>query len=247
MLATIKAEFRKLLTIRSTYAITILALILIGFIAFYGMGWKGGPMLPPTRFEDAALNLISIMGIFVGIVAILLITHEYRYNTVSYTLTASNSRMKVLIAKILVMTVFSIVVTAITVGFGLGLLALGAHMNNVVVTSKHFDLYSVAWRTTAYMVMGTLAGLVFGFLSRSVVFAIVAYFAFPTTVEPLLNNLLKVNANYLPFMAQNQILAPAGANDPHMYSPLASAGVFGAYLLGAWIIATILFIRRDAN
>ncbi|HSD55909.1 MAG TPA: ABC transporter permease [Candidatus Saccharimonadales bacterium] len=247
MIAAIKAEFRKLLTIRSTYVITLLATLLIGFIAFWGMGWKGGPTIPPVGLHNAALNLISVMGIFSGIIAILLITHEYRYNTIAYTLTSSNSRMKVLLAKMFVMTTFSIVVTIFTVAISVGLVVLGAKMNDVTILPQQFELYSVAWRTLVYMVMGSLAGLAIGFLSRSVVFAIVAYFAFPTTVEPLLHGLLKVSNNYLPFAAQNQIIAPTGALDSNMYSPLASAAVFGAYLLGAWIVATVLFIRRDAN
>ena len=246
MLATIKAEFRKLLTIRSTYAITILSLLLIAFIAFWGMGWHGGPVLAPSRFQDAVLNLISVMGIFSGIVAILLVTHEYRYSTIAYTLTASNSRMKVMVAKMLVLTVYAIIVTGLVIGLGLVSLVAGAHMNDVRILPQHFDTYSIVWRSLAYMVTSVLAGLVFGFLSRSVVFAIVAYFAFPTTVEPLLHNLVKVSSNYLPFSAQNQIISPV-PNQPGVYSPLASLGVFCAYLGVAWLISTVLFVKRDAN
>lgn len=246
MLATIKAEFRKLLTIRSTYAITILSLLLIAFIAFWGMGWHGGDFLGPTRFQSAALNLISVMGIFSGIVAILLVTHEYRYNTISYTLTASNSRLKVMLAKMLVLSVYAVIATALVIAIGMAGLALGAHMNHVKITPQNFDVYSVAWRSVVYMITSVLAGLVFGFLSRSVVFAIVAYFAFPSTVEPLLHNLVKVSSNYLPFMAQNQIISSA-TDIPGMYSPLASLGVFCAYLGAAWIVATVLFVKRDAN
>ena len=183
MLATIKAEFRKLLTIRSTYAITILSLLLIGFIAFWGMGWHGGPVLTPTRFQDAAFNLLSIMGIFSGIIAILLITHEYRYNTIAYTLTASNSRMKVLLAKMFVVSIYSLVITAITIAFGLGCLALGAHMNHVNIAAQQFDIYSVAWRSIVYMVTGVLAGLVIGFLSRSVVSVSYTHLTLPTNRE----------------------------------------------------------------
>jgi len=42
MIPALKAEFRKLLTVRSTYVITGLALLAIGFVSLYAEGIKGG-------------------------------------------------------------------------------------------------------------------------------------------------------------------------------------------------------------
>jgi ABC-2 type transport system permease protein len=246
MLATIKAEFRKLLTIRSTYFIVALALLLTGFIAFYGMGYKSEHIIPANMFREYILNCVSIVQVFGGIVAILLITHEYRYNTIAYTLTSSNSRLKVLLSKMLVVTVFAVILSVVAAAFVGALIALGAHFAHHSVITTGLDYGDIALKSTVFTVTGVLAALVIGFLARSVVFAIVAYFLIPTTVEPLLNNLLKVSTNYLPFMAQNQIIMN-NAGDPKVFSPLASAGVFCAYILGAWIIATFFFVRKDAN
>lgn len=244
MLATIKAEFRKLVTIRSTYFINILALLLIGFIAFYGMGYKSASLITVDMLQSYVLNCISIVQIFGGIVAILLITHEYRYNTIAYTLTTSNKRMKVLFAKIFITGIYAAILGVVAAVLSGLLVVWGAHVAGHTIQTDNFAYWEIAWKSMLFIVSGVLAGLVFGFLARSVVFAIVAYFLIPTTVEPLLNGLLKVNSNYLPFMAQNQIIMDGG---PKAFSPIASAGVFGAYLLGAWIIASILFVRKDAN
>lgn len=246
MIPAIRAEARKLLTIRSTYVITGLALLLIGFIAVYGMGYKSEPILgPPGVFQSNILNCISIMQIFVAIVAMLLITHEYRYNTIMYALTSSNNRLKVLFAKFTVVTLFSAVVTILTLLFIVGGILLGLQLAGHELGTQNVDVYSVLWRSLAFVVSGALAGLVFGFLSRSIVFAIVAFFLLPTTIEPLLHSLLKVNSNYLPFSVQNQIIMPG--NTPDTLSAVASFGVFMAYLVGAWIVASVLFVRRDAN
>jgi ABC-2 type transport system permease protein len=244
MLAAIRSEFRKLLTVRSTYAISGIAILLTGFIAFYGMGFHSWPGdQPPTQLQDQVMNIISIYQIFAAIVAILLIAHEYRYNTIMYTLTISNRRLKVLFAKMLVITIYGAVITLIALGTAFPEIMLGVKASGHHLGVQHVALLSVIWRSLVFTISGALTGLVFGFLSRSVVFAIVAFFVLPTTIEPLLHGLLNISNNYLPFASQSQILTTG----PGTNSPLASAGVFLAYLAGAWIIATVLFMRRDAN
>lgn len=245
MLSILRAEFRKLLTVRSTYAITGFALLLVGFIAFYGMGYSSwGSDQTNEALQSHILNAISIYQVFAGIVAMLLITHEYRYNTIMHTLTISNSRMKVLLAKIIVATAYAVAFTLVgLVLTGLEIVAgikVGGHELGV----QHLAIYSMLWRSLVFVCSGVLAGLALGFLSRSIVFALTAFFIIPSTIEPLLHLVLKVNSNYLPFTVQSQIITPGG---PGAYSALASAGVFTAYLLGVWIIAAILFVRRDAN
>src|ERR1700690_563954 len=101
MVPTLKAEFRKLFTIRSTYGWILLAFVLVGIFSFYGEGFKDSAQLMqhPKLAEGGSLfiagtitQMASFVGLFGGIIALLLITHEYRYNTITYTLTASNSR-----------------------------------------------------------------------------------------------------------------------------------------------------------
>src|ERR1700744_3733974 len=106
MIATLKAEFRKLLTVRSTYVITGLVLVLVIFVAFYVEGWRldSAGLRDPTQLAGDVTGALMIT-VFGAIVAILLMTHEYRYNTIMYTLTSSNSRSKVFISKFIVVSV----------------------------------------------------------------------------------------------------------------------------------------------
>jgi ABC-2 type transport system permease protein len=244
MIATLFAEFRKLLSIRSTYILSGVGLLLAGFLSFWGTGYKGGPIYMPNALQNAASDGVSIVSIFVGIVAILLICHEYRYNTISYTLTASNSRLKVLLAKFLVVAGYSLVMTLITIVLSIALVTWGAHIAGNSLGTQTIDVYPLLWKTLAYMIGGAWLGLILGFLSRSVVFAIIVYFVLPA-IEPILHGLLKVSNNYMPSATQAQILQTTSS--PDVFSPLASAGVFGLYLLGTFIVATVLFMRRDAN
>ena len=246
MIAALYAEFRKFMTVRSTYIVSVLGLVLAGFIAFWGIGYKGSPDLlrQSDALQRASMDVVSIVGVFVGILAILLICHEYRYNTISYTLTTSNSRFRVLLAKLITTGAYALIMTFIALAVGMALVALGANMAGHSLGTQTIDLYSLIWKTVAYMIGSAWLGLILGFLSRSLVFAIVAYFLIPT-LEPLLNGLLKISNNYLPNAAQNQILQTASS--PDVFSPLASLGVFSIYLAVGFIASAFLFLKRDAN
>lgn len=243
MISSFKAEFRKLLTVRSTYAITLAVLALIGLIATL-TAYKDAPKFGAGNLQGAILNGIGIAEVLGGIVAILLITHEYRYNLIDYSLTITNRRIKLVIAKLMTMTCYSVVLTLMAVVAAWGFTLLGVHLKGVAIVPQHLEVVSVICKSLAYVTGGIWAGLLFGFLFRSVVMAIVVYFVVPTMVEPLLHTLLKVSSNYLPFSAQNQITMPHAKG---MFSPLASFGVFLAYLAAGWVVALILFYRRDAN
>src|SRR5665213_4567341 len=126
MIPALKSEFKKLLTVRSTYLLSLGFLLLVGFLAFYVQGFKNVPTetLSPIDHAKASLflagtitqfaNVISVAG---GLIGLLLLTHEYRYNTIVYTLSASNSRSKVLAAKIIAaltyVFAFSVVATVV--------------------------------------------------------------------------------------------------------------------------------------
>ena len=94
MIPTLKAEFKKLLSVRSTYLTSLAALLFVaGLIAFYGQGFKTEPKDLNSLFLVGTITIFSnITAIAGAIIALLLLAHEYRYNTIVYTLTASNSR-----------------------------------------------------------------------------------------------------------------------------------------------------------
>lgn len=101
MLAALKSEFRKFLTVRSTYIVTGLIIAAVAFFSIYVFGYQFGIATPdnPRYLYDVIYNVIGIFVTFSAILAILLVTHEYRYNTINYTLTSSRSRVKVLLSK----------------------------------------------------------------------------------------------------------------------------------------------------
>lgn len=240
MIPTLRAEFRKLFTVRSTYIISSIALLLIAFLSFYTEGYRAMAPLPEWRFLID--NVSTTVSIFVAIIAILLMGHEYRYNTITYTLTATNSRTKVLLAKICAVIAFAIGLTIVAWLLSAGTYWLGVQLspNQIqgwLTPAWHWD---ALWRGLFFVVGFGLLALVLAFLFRHLVGAIAALFILPM-IEGMLSPLLKENTKYLPFGLLDQV------HTGMVWKPLTAALLFTAYLGVAWLLAWYLFLRRDAS
>lgn len=252
MMPSVKSELRKLLSIRSTYILTFLALGFMVLISFYGEAFSltgdslTAALKDPHELNNIIVNsLSSIPLIFVSIAAVLLITHEYRYNTIMHSLTITNRRGKVLVGKIVAITIYSLVMTAV-IGVLAPLMANWAfvlHGHHLV--TQNIPYSSLVWRGLYYGWTSTLAALVIGVLARSQVVAIAALFVIPTVEVIVGNLLLKAKQVYLPFTgASNAILTPPERG--HLSYDHAAI-LFGLYLVVAWAVAWALFLKRDAN
>jgi len=241
MIPLLRAECRKLLSVRSTYVISAIALLLVAFLSFYTEGYRG-LFAHEMWLIDLIANVSTTITIFVAIIAILLMGHEYRYSTITYTLTSANSRTKVMFAKIL--TVFGFTLLFTVVAWILAVLAYLAGMSLSPNEGQMWVTPELTWASIwrgAYLVVGFgLIGLLLAFLFRHLVGAIAALFIWPT-VEMLLSPLLKENARYLPFSLLEQV---HGGN---IWSPVTAAFLFAAYLATLWLIAWYIFSKRDAN
>jgi ABC-2 type transport system permease protein len=192
------------------------------------------------------------------LIGLLLLTHEYRYNTIVYTITASNSRNKVLASKVisifLYVFIFSLLASIIAIGLLFAGAAAGGH------TLIHQDInYLTFLAKCVFLAEGfAMGGLLFAALIRNQVGAIAALFIIPNPVEGILSLLLKHNSVYLPFTALQQVAQgpiiknvqaghPAPESSTGYLSAPKGALVFLAYLIGGWIVAWYLFLRRDAN
>jgi ABC-2 type transport system permease protein len=252
MIDAIRSELRKLLTVRSTYIILGLMLLLIIFFAFYGEGIQGGQQLARNRhmLANESLQAISVIGLLGAIVGILLMTHEYRYNMITYSLTASRSRSRVLFAKIIVITLFAIVLSILAGILAPVLTYLGGHVvKGVVMAPQEIPILSILLRVLFVGWGYAMFALLIAALVRSQVGAITAFLFMPVTIEPLLGLLLKHNAIYLPYSALQQVLSPeaAMAAGSHALSSPMAALVALIYIVVGWAVAFVLFIRRDAN
>ncbi|HSX05258.1 MAG TPA: ABC transporter permease [Candidatus Saccharimonadales bacterium] len=244
MIPALKSEFRKLLTVRSTYFIVIIALLIVSLFAGYIDGFRGEVGQHANLIRSESANAIVFVGFILAFAGMLLVGHEYRYNTIMYTLASSNRRYKVLLAKLITISIFALAASLVVVVFApLCTIAGGA------LHGRSFGLGSIDWGLVGRCLFCGWGYAVYAFIFiaiiRSQVGAIVTFLLLPLIGENILSLLLKHNAKYLPFNAVQSVAAPMGLGN-HTTATQSILTVL-AYISVGLIISVVLFLRRDAN
>ena len=254
MINQLISEFRKLLTVRSTYFISLFILVVVTIMSFWVQGYKYDGVQGNLLFQDSLLGVSNVVGFFTAIVAILLVTHEYRYNTIVYTLTQSNSRSKVLLAKVLATVTFVSILTVAAHLLAFALMTLGNNLAGHPLPAQEVN-YGLFFARSLFFSNGfALAGLIFAAAIRNQVATFAVLFVVPNALEGLLNILLKEKSIYLPFSALGEVVNPPpavfGDTGPFVLadlSPGRAAFVYSIYLVIGLVITWLLFLRRDAS
>jgi ABC-2 type transport system permease protein len=249
MTANLKAEFRKIFSVRSTYVILAFVIILEIFFAFYVSGWhvNAHDLHDHNTLANDVVQAVNAVSVFVALMAVLLVTHEYRYNTIMYSLTLSRSRSRVLLAKVLAISVVAVVFTVIVGSLSFLLSLLGANLHHLKFVSQNLPYGTLIWHTLFFGWGYAMAGLLIAALIRNQIGAIVTLFIAPSTIEGLLGLLLKKNTAYLPFTALHTVIGQGMSMYVNDITPAHAAEVFMGYLIVGGAAAWILFVRRDAN
>lgn len=248
MFTALKAELRKLFTVRTTYGITGAALAIVILYAFYIEGIRAGDTvhsaLKLASEVPGAAQAVAALG---AVVALLLMTHEYRYNTIMYTLTSTRRRLTVLFAKIVAASAFALLFAAIISVLAPSMAYVGLTIKGLHLAAQQFPVWDLAWQAAFFTWAYTMFGLLFAALFRSQVASIIVLLFAPGVVESLVGLLLKGNAKYLPFSALSQVLQAGMHVDAGRLSAAHAALLVVCYLVFGWLIAAVLFVRRDAN
>lgn len=245
MNTAIKAEFRKLLTVRSTYLLSILVLGIVSFVSFYAIGWHStaGQLSDPKLVQSAIFGLMQLVGLIASVISVLLLAHEYRYNTISYSLTSSNSRSKVLASKFIILSIYAVFLCLVSIGLSIGLMHAGAALHDHSLGPQAYSLKDLIWQSVFSVWGNAIAALIITALIRNLVGSIVALFVIPM-LEQLAGILLKDNIGYLPFTALSSVTPLMGEGG---FSVNKSAVIFAVYLVVFAGVAWATFLRRGAN
>ena len=247
MLAALKSEFRKLLTVRSTYFILAACLAITAFFAGFIQGYQVNPqsLKDAGALASQSTGAVLFVGLIFAFAGLLLAGHEYRYNTIMYTLTTTNRRYKVLVAKFLVISVAAVLFSLLITFFSPLCTILGAHLAGKQIGPQHFDVWKLVW-TCVFCGCGySMYAFILIMILRNQVGAIVTFLLIPLIGENILALLLKKNSHYLPFTSLQSVAAPTELGN-HTTSG-ASAVVVLVYLGIGLIVSAVLFSRRDAN
>lgn len=243
MLNTLKSELRKLYALRSTYVVLLVCIGFTALFAFYGTGYRSssGDLRNPGLLASQAVDAIQFLGVIGSLVAVLLVTHEYRYNLINYTLTAARTRSQVVLAKIIAITTYAVLFSAFFGVLSPLLAYAGLHAHGVQYAPQTIPYGQLAWHILlagwAYFMLAFSIAM----LIRHQVGALVTAFVFPGVISQLLTLVFRGNDKYLPYQALSNVLSA------YSMSRGKAAIVLAIYVVVGWLIAWLAFLRRDAS
>ncbi len=251
---TLAAEWTKVATLRATYLTLGLGLFLsIGTTALVTLALGSTKESWAADFSPITTSMIGNIWalIIYAVFGVLVMSREYSGGMIRLTLTATPRRGRVFAAKLLLVSVITLVFGLLTtVGmFLVGQAILGAYGMPTTDLGDP-DAQRMVLGLGAVMPFFPLVGLAFGVLLRGTAGAITAVLGFLW--------LPVIFGELLPLWWQEHVLSllPGAAMDSltvaHIEpSPTFSDPVTGAVITGAWLAAIIgaaylTFLRRDA-
>ena len=267
MTDALRYELARIRTIRSTWWLSLLSLVLgIGISTL--LAWAlhhefstngsvdleeiGAALATQLSATDQVPSLISFLMAIVGVFAW---GHEYRHGMIRASLTAVNPRRSLWVAKYLVVGLWVAVVSLVT-------MAISALIGQVIlhgyVTVINPTTVRVVGFQTLYAVLLTWLAMAFTTVTRSQAFALVTMFLWPLLIESLVFLIFNIVPQwrddtdllrFLPFKAGGRMSSVLGLADDTFGNPLSPLGatiVFGGITVILMAVAFALFERRDA-
>ncbi len=251
---TLASEWVKLTALRSTYITLALGIVLsIGTTALASLAIAATQDEWPADFDPKVFWLVgNIFALIVfPVFGVLAMTQEYSGGMIRLTLTATPRRGRVFCAKLILVSLITLVFGVITtVGmFLVAQVVLGAY-GMPVPDVGDTDALRVVIGVGATMPFFPVIGLALGILLRSAAGAI-------TTVLGLLW-LPVIFGEVLPMWFRENVISllPSSAVDSFTISHVTSSPTYsdpavGAVIAGAWLVAIVgaaylTFVRRDA-
>jgi ABC-type transport system involved in multi-copper enzyme maturation permease subunit len=258
----LRFEWIRLITLRSTYWLIGLSLVLNAAVAgIVGFATRN------NGYDELAIGTILTGGgpfstmpfaaVFMAVIGIFATGHEYRHGTIQPTLTTIPQRSRVLGAKLLTVAAIALVVAVVSlvIDFAIGMIYWER--------MPDFTAGPLGESVIGYVILVVLwsvLGLALAQFFRGVPSALTVILVVPLVVEGLITTLTMVPAldwlqpvvKFLPFTAGKQLMSlgdfVTGEDGPmfETFDRWPSGGVFAAFVLIVLVAAWTLFKRRDA-
>ncbi|HQZ84014.1 MAG: type transport system permease protein [Actinomycetota bacterium] len=250
-MAVVKYERRRIRTIRSTWVILILTLLLTAGVT--ALVIAAGNIDPETGQDLGDATGDQVMSaVFSGSVLILTLVPlvtlaaiafggEYRFGLIRQTLTAFPRRTPVFLAKLLV--VVGYIVAFLVLAMALVLAATQVFRNSVGPIPDWTVLGLSMGRALAFAVGYCLFAFALAVITRNQAIAIIIPIVWAVIVESVLLGFLGSRFEWLPKVLPINSGSIFVQGEQDMWQ---GAGVFLAWILAALIGGWILFTRRDA-
>ncbi|SDR17895.1 ABC transporter permease [Thermostaphylospora chromogena] len=259
MIALVRAELQKLFTTRLWWAMLIAMLLYTGanvglITAVAGVetaqGASGVPGRDTIHFQQLVWSLGVGATVFTMIVGIVMMTAEYRYQTVTGTFLVTPRRGRVVAAKLL-----AGVVVGVLYGLATLLLTAAVVIPAVMLSGGEVVLFGegvprIMLGVLAALTLYVLFGIGLGALIRNQVGAIIGGIVWVFLIEALLANLppLQTVGKWTPGGAANSLInvrIDTGFGEADLLPAWAAAAVLIGYAVIFSLVASQTTVRRD--
>lgn len=248
MIGLIRSEIRKLTTVWTTWILTAVGVLfaVIGAAFFVFESEFSGEFTGTDAQVAAVIDQVGGASAFVLVIAILLVTTEFRHGTIGRTLQLEPSRTRMLLSKLTIGVLYSLVFAVI----GTAVVLLLALASGVGLTFGDETLTAL-WNGPVGLALTAMLGIGLGALLRSQVVAVTLSLVWIFLVENLVNQFFPEIARWLPFQALNALFLsdelmasmPEGMVQP--LEPTAALLVFVGYVVLTVVPAVLLLRYRD--
>ncbi|MFN3340510.1 MAG: ABC transporter permease [Dietzia sp.] len=251
----LKSEWIKVTTTKSAYWLYGLGIALaIGLAVIIGQFEQpssGDPIVgDPGGGSDplfAILGVGAFTVILAWIAAIVAVTGEFRYHTNKATFLASPSRWPAVIAKTVLFSVMSMVVTAVAVV--ISLLVAGALSGLDSWTPFSGDGLQYLLRFPVYAGLGTIAVMGLAYLMRNAAGTISLFLVWTLALEGMISLIPRVGediAGWMPFANGDFWTQGESARGYITWGEWPAFAWFAAVCAALWVAGLVITLRRDA-
>ncbi len=236
-----KYEFLRIITLRSSWVLTILGTLMVSAISYLAMISMQSFADAPQTIQLAELipAFVPVWGIWSATVASQAFGHDYRHGTIRLTLSTFPNRFAVYFVRIFTVLIWCAVWLAVTLSIVL--------LEGMLILEKGIDTefsFGAIGRMVIFFLLFNLSAIAIVIITRVMALGTVVPFMMASVVESLvaffIPESLKWTADYYPFSRAMSWTMP-WETDPNVNAyPLAA---FTSILM---VIAAIMFIKRDA-
>lgn len=237
MINQIRSEWLKVRTLRSSWIMTAVGVVLAALIAYFSTR----ELLETTGIQEVLLPVTSVPPFVLFVLGVQIAAQEYRFTTIRTTFTVTPRRGRVILAKIIVVAAWSLVCAAIFVAVS----ALTVSMSSTAGLSLDQDnALSLTLGSIAFVVLLAEFGLALGLILRNPAAAIAIGIIWISALENMLPAMIESTGKWMPIQAAMRMAE--GDADPTRLSS-AAGGLYGTLVIVLLlIVGAALTQARDA-
>ena len=256
---TLRSEFTKIRSVRSTYwTLLMLLAVSVGIgaaiSALSASGWSNTPPAARTPLDATQLSIAALLilgQLVIVVLGALVLTAEYSTGMIRTSLIAMPRRIVIYVAKAVAFAAVALVVSLVTafIAFFLGQSLLASTHESATLAGH--DVLRALIGSALYITLCGLFAFAAAAIIRNTAATITAMIGL-LFVLPVLVNLLPWRDDlqrWLPASAARAISATvwnSGPQNSHLFSPWGQFAVFAVYTAVLLVVGGILFCKRDA-